>query len=186
MGRNWHRLSYVLAGTALAGLLLVAWLNRDRFRPINVGTPAPDFRAFDRQGRPVGLADYDARVLLVNIWATWCLPCREEMPSLQRLYEQMKDQGLEIVAVSVDARVGETDALGHSGSDIRAYADTLGLTFEIVHDPTGRIQETYRTTGVPESFVIGPDRVIYKKVIGPTQWDAPEHQALIRRLLAGS
>lgn len=185
MERNWQRLSYALAGAALGALFLVAWLNRDRFAPVNVGSRAPEFEAVDLEGNAVRLSDFRGRVVLLNIWATWCPPCKKEMPSMQRLYEQMGGDGFEIVAVSVDAQGGEKDVGGRRGGDVRAFADSLGLTFTILHDPRGRIQETYHTTGVPESFVIGRDGMIYKKVIGATEWDAPEHRALIARLLEG-
>lgn len=183
MGRTWQRVTHALAAAALAGVLLAAWLNRERFAAVGVGSGAPEFRAFDLEGTPKSLSDFDGRVVLLNIWATWCPPCKQEMPSLQRLYERMGGEEFEVVAVSVDARPGETDPFGRPGGDIRAFADSLGLTFTILHDPSGRIQDLYRTTGVPESFVIGRDGVIYKKVIGATEWDATEYQALVARLL---
>ena len=81
-------------------------------------------------------------------------------------------------------KLGETDQVGRPGGDLRAFADSLGLTFTLLHDPSGEIQNLYQTTGVPETLLVGRDAVIYKKVAGPTEWDAPEHQELIRRLLA--
>lgn len=185
MQRNWQRLSYALAGAALGALFLAAWLNRDRFAPVDVGSRAPPFEAVDREGRTVRLADFRGRVVLLNLWATWCPPCKKEMPSMQRLYEQMGGEGFEIVAVSVDAQLGRTDVGGRPGGDVWAFADSLGLSFTILHDPSGRIQETYQAMGVPASVVIGRDGIIYKKVIGATEWDAPEHRALIARLLEG-
>ncbi len=70
------------------------------------------------------------------------------------------------------------------GGNIEAFADSMGLTFPMLHNPSGDIQRLYRTRGVPESFLIGRDGVIYKKVVYETEWDAPGHQELIRRLLA--
>ena len=121
---------------------------------------------------------------MVNIWATWCSPCRYEMPSMERLHQRFKDDGLRILAVSVDAELGKTDQGGRPGGDLRAFADSLGLTFTLLHDPSGEIQNLYQTTGVPETLLVGRDGVIYKKVAGPTEWDASEHQELIGRLLA--
>lgn len=162
----------------LAALLAAGWSVRDRFLPMDVGTRAPDFRAVDLQGRPVSLADLRGQVVLVNIWATWCEPCRAEMPSMQRLHDELGPRGLKIVAVSVDK--APTGA-----AELRAFAKELGLTFTIWHDPSGRIQQTYRTTGVPESFLVGRDGVILKKVIGATEWDHPAQADLVRRLLGG-
>lgn len=104
---------------------------------------------------------------------------------MQRLYEALADDGLEILAVSVDAALGETDAFGRPGGDIQAFTEMLGLTFPVLENPSGDIQRLYQTTGVPESFLIDKDGVIVKKVAGPTEWDAPQNRELIRRLLAG-
>jgi len=134
-------------------------------------------------GTSENLSDYRGKVLLLNVWATWCPPCKEEMPSMQRLYEELDDPEFEILAVSIDAPRGEEDALGRPGGDLGAFAEEYGLTFPILHDPDGSIQRTYQTTGVPETFIIGRDGVIYKKVAGPTDWDAQVNQELIRRLL---
>ena len=103
---------------------------------------------------------------------------------MQRLYEALSDTDFEILAVSIDARAGQNDAFGRPGGDLQAFAEEMGLTFPILHDPEGRIERTYQTTGVPETFLIGRDGVIYKKVAGGTEWDAPLNQDLVRRLLA--
>ena len=104
---------------------------------------------------------------------------------MQRLREAIPDEDLAILAISVDAPFGERDLFGREGGDLEAFALERGLTFTILHDPTGKIQEIYQTTGVPESFVVGRDGVILKKVAGPTEWDAPAHVEFIRRLLGG-
>ena len=175
---------YFWAMTVVAAVVVVAWLGRKSYRPIITGAEAPDFVASDLSGGERKLSDYRGKVVLVNIWATWCAPCREEMPSMERLYEDLKDPDFEILAVSVDARAGENDEFGRPGGDLRAFAKEMGLTFPILHDPEGRIQRTYQTTGVPETFLIGRDGIIYKKVAGGTTWDAPVNQDLVRRLLA--
>jgi len=168
----------------VAGIVIAfAWLNRDRLRPVVPGRPAPNFSAVDLNGSPRTLDDYRDKVLLVNIWATWCAPCQEEMPSLQRLYEAVNEDDFEILAISVDAPFGQTDAFGRPGGDLETYANVMGLSFTILNDPSGKVQQTYQTTGVPESFVIDRDGVIYKKIAGPTDWDAPQNVELIRRLL---
>ena len=172
---------------ALVGILVLliglGWLVRDRFLPVEVGTTAPSFPARDLDGEPVALDDLRGEVVLLNIWATWCPPCLEEMPSMQRLHEEMSGEGLRVVAVSIDAEAGNVDAGGRPGGDIEAFARRMGLTFEIWHDPAGDIQRTYRTTGVPESFVIDRNGTIIKKVIGATEWDSQANIDLFRRLL---
>jgi len=174
--------AYALVGVAL--LIAVAWMNQDRIQPVTTGTVAPDFEVNDLLGGRVRLSDHRGEVVLVNIWATWCPPCVEEMPSMERLYQKIGGDGFEIMAISIDVEPGGFDLDGNPGGDIQAFADSLGLTFPILHDPSGAIQQLYRTTGVPESFLIGTDGILYKRVAGPTEWDAPEYRELIQRLLA--
>ena len=174
--------AYALVGVVL--LIVVAWLNQDRIQPVTAGTVAPEFEINDLGGGLARLSDHSGEVVLVNIWATWCLPCRIEMPSMERLYQEIGEDGFEIMAVSIDAALGQFDQAGRPGGDIEVFADSLGLTFPMLHDPSGGIERLYRTTGVPETFLIGRDGIIYKKVAGGTEWDAPQHKELIQRLLA--
>jgi len=183
---TYSRRPYAFALVGLGLIVLAAWMNRGRLRPVGAGTVAPQFEVIDLGGNPARLSDYEGEVVMINIWATWCAPCRFEMPSMERLHQRFKDDGLRILAISVDARLGEADQVGRPGGDLQAFADSLGLTFTILHDPSGEIQQLYQTTGVPETLLVGRDGVIYKKVAGPTEWDAPEHQELIRRLLVAT
>ncbi len=178
-------LPYGVTALAAALVVLLAWVNRDRLNPVVPGRPAPDFSVFDLGGTPRTLDDFRDKVLLVNIWATWCPPCREEMPSMQRLYQEIGTDDFEILAISIDAPFGEADIFGRIGGDLKSYADSLGLTFAILHDPSGKVQRTFQTTGVPESFVVDRDGIIFKKVAGATAWDAPQNVELIQRLLGG-
>lgn len=142
---------------------------------LEVGDRAPDFRAKNlRTGRPASLADYRGKVVLLNVWATWCVPCRIEMPAMERLHRRFAGTDFHLVAVSID-REGE--------DKVMAYVRELELTFDILHDQPGAIQQTYQMTGVPESFVIDRTGLIVKKVIGAVEWDAPVNETLIRRLL---
>jgi peroxiredoxin len=102
---------------------------------------------------------------------------------MQRLYESLEGEDFEILAVSVDAPFGQLDVAGRPGGDLRQFVEDLGLTFPILHDPANSISSLYQTTGVPESFIVGKDGVIYKKVAGPTEWDAEVNEELVRRLL---
>jgi len=175
----------IVGGVVLVG---VAWLGRENYRPVVTGSVAPPFSAISLEGDTVTLADYGDKVILLNIWATWCGPCRREMPSMQRLYESVGSdpnaEDFEIVAVSIDVPLGQRDRTGNLGGDFRAFAAEFGLTFPILHDPSGDIRQIYQATAVPESFLIGRDGLIYKKVAGETAWDAPDNQELVRRLLA--
>lgn len=185
MKRSFIRSPYLWTIVGAGVVVLVAWLGRESYQPVITGAEAPSFTATTLDGEVRTLEDYEGKVVLLNVWATWCLPCREEMPSMQRMYEELQGEDFEIVAVSVDARVGEQDPSGRPGGDLAAFADEYGLTFPILHDPDGDIQRIYQTTGVPETFLIGKDGIIYKKVAGGTHWDADVNMDLVRRLLEG-
>ncbi len=173
----------------VAALGLGAWaatrLLGDELFPVAVGSRAPEFRAAVVQATvppragadPAAraLADYRGRVVLVNIWATWCAPCREEIPSIQALYRDFAPRGFKVLAVSVDEGAG-------AAPKVRDFMRGFGTTFDVLHDPEGLIQKTYQTTGVPENFVIGADGVVRKKAYAQ-DWNGPENRALIARLL---
>jgi peroxiredoxin len=161
--------------TAVFGIALAIKL-RPQLNLIEVGSTAPDFKAVELpNGRPKTIEDYRGKVVLLNIWATWCPPCKVEMPSMERLHRKLaQNHEFELVAVSVD----EQDS-----GVVNTFVKEMGLTFTILHNQDGTIREIYQTTGVPESFVIDRDGVIVKKVIGAADWDAPVNENLIRRLL---
>jgi thiol-disulfide isomerase/thioredoxin len=140
------------------------------------GNRAPAYTAANlATGDSVALpAAYEGDVTLVNIWATWCLPCREEMPSMQELYAAYKGRGFRIAAVSIDD--GDPEM-------VRRFVREFGLTFDILHDRRTAIQQAYQTTGVPESFLLDREGTIVKRVIGAVNWNSPENRALIERLL---
>jgi cytochrome c biogenesis protein CcmG, thiol:disulfide interchange protein DsbE len=181
ISRQW----WIVTGVVIALVFLVAagWVVRDRFLPVEVGTRAPNFLATDLDGEPVALTNLVGEVVLLNIWATWCAPCREEMPSMQRLHDRFHDQGFRVVAVSIDSESRQRFAVGPTGGDVRAFVEEYGLSFDVWHDPAGEIQRIYRTTGVPESFLIDRHGAIVKKVIGATDWDSEANQDLVRMLL---
>jgi peroxiredoxin len=153
------------------------YLRKELF-PVELGTKAPNFTAYTLDSIPLEkhLADYRGRVLMINVWATWCLPCRVEMPSIEALNKDYAPKGLKILAVSIDDP--GTD------STIRAFARQYGLTFEILHDPQGKISQLYDVTGYPETFILGKDGVIRRKLMSATNWDSPDARALVDRLLA--
>lgn len=179
------RSPYFWAIFVVATTVTTAWVGRERYREraVLAGTRAPAFTVSLMGGGEASLSDYQDKVVLLNIWATWCEPCRAEMPSMQRLYESIGDEDFEILAVSIDAPMGGTDAAGRPGGDLKAFAKEYGLTFPILHNPSGDIQRSYQTTGVPESFLIDRDGLVIRKVAGPTEWDLPVNQELVRRLL---
>jgi cytochrome c biogenesis protein CcmG, thiol:disulfide interchange protein DsbE len=144
---------------------------------IGVGVKAPPFSAqtIDGTHQTKRLADYAGSVVILNVWATWCGPCKAEMPTLERLYQMYGPRGLKIVAVSIDETA--------SDDSIRTYARNLGLTFEILHDPQYRIEQAYQVVGYPESYVIDRDGMIRKVWLGADDWSSPGNIALVRQLL---
>lgn len=186
--KQWLIVIGIVAG--LGGALFVAatTLGSELF-PLKIGSRAPDFSAVPVAGAahgttrgsesdivPKGIDDYRGDVVLVNIWATWCAPCRIEMPSIQTLEETLGPKGLRIVAVSIDDPGME--------QRIAAFAEEFALTFEILHDAPGKIRQQYQTTGVPETFVIGRDGRIRRRLIGADDWASAENIAFLERLLA--
>lgn len=151
------RTQWAVIGGVVAFLGLGLWFGSvklaDELFPLAIGAEAPGFSAVPLPAggstAPVpasaakSIEDYKGNVVLLNIWATWCGPCRIEMPSMQRLHEQLADKGLRIVAVSVDDPGFE--------AKIKAFAEEYKLTFEILHDAPARIKQQYQTTGVPET-----------------------------------
>ncbi len=184
MSKKPSNLPYVLTAIVALAVIVSAWVWRDNFQSPGVGAPAPPFEAVKVDGERVTLETYRNQVVLLNVWATWCPPCRYEMPSMQRLYDIFEGQDFEIVAVSVDGRQrGSPGPMGQPAGDPWAFADSLSLTFPIVWDPEARIMRSYRTTGVPESYLIGRNGVIYRRVAGATEWDHPQYVEFIQRLL---
>jgi cytochrome c biogenesis protein CcmG, thiol:disulfide interchange protein DsbE len=164
----------IVAGIAYGA---TRYLRKELF-PVELGTKAPDFKALtlDSIPREKRLADYRGQVLMINVWATWCLPCRVEMPSIEALNKAYASKGLKIVAVSIDDP--GTD------STIRAFVKQYGLTFEVLHDAQGRISESYDITGYPETFIVGRDGIIRKKLMSASDWNSPDARALMDRLLS--
>ena len=129
----------------------------------------------DGKKTPKTLADYADKVVLLNVWATWCEPCRVEMPSIEKLHREFGPLGLSVIAVSVDDAGMERRIL--------EFVRELGLTFEILHDPSQDIKAKYQIAGYPETFIIARDGTIRKKVIGAADWSSEANRALIRQLL---
>jgi peroxiredoxin len=156
----------------LAVLVLLACRESDvAARPPEIGKPAPDYRAISLTGDSVSLADTRGRVVLLNVWATWCHPCREEIPILQTLHERYAARGLELVGVSVDAR-GEEDT-------IREFANDFDMTYPLWLDPDERVQSTFLAIGVPATFLIDRTGVLRWRHVGPVRAD---DSTLVREL----
>lgn len=143
---------------------------------VEVGSPAPDFVATDiHTGKPVSLrTEFKGHVTLVNIWATYCIPCQQEIPALDSLYDSYASRGLRIAAVSVDVA---------PVSVVQKFAADYKMTFDVLHDPSLRIQELYQTTGVPESFLLDRSGHIMRIAQMAAPWNSPENRRIVEELL---
>jgi peroxiredoxin len=122
------------------------------------GNPAPPWSGTFSDGSAFSLADFSGEVVVLNVWATWCIPCLRELPGLEALSRHFEGRGVNVIGVSVDRRSAETE--------VARFAEARGVTFRIALDPEQRVMSTFRTIGVPETFLIGPDGIIAHRWIG--------------------
>ena len=143
-------------------LLALASCDAARMGPPAVGRPAPAFEAVALEGgKPVSLQEMRGRPVLLNVWATWCHPCREEIPALQKLQDARP--GLAVVGVSLDDPGQE--------EEIRAFLRGFGARYAVWLDPEQTVSSTFATVGVPTTFLIGADGVLRWKHVGPVRAD---------------
>ncbi len=162
------------AGVAVATLFALL-LNADTPAPVGRGTPAPAFELPLVGGdSSLSVEQLRGKVVLLNFWATWCKPCEDEMPAMERLYRALAGSDFELVAISVD----EDEAV------VDAFAKRLGLSFPILMDSTKEVAIAYQTFRFPESLLVGRDGVVLERYVGPKDWDANAYLDRIRRLLA--
>ena len=148
------------------GVIVMLQLKDSSFRPggdplTGINQPAPDFSFPNLDGNKVSLTDYRGKLVLLNIWATWCAPCVAEMPSMQKLYQELKDEGFLILAVSLDESGVEA---------VKPFVEKHKLAFPVLLDTKGEIKSLYQITGIPESFIIDQSGTIVEKIVGPRDW----------------
>ena len=166
-----------LGGGVLVIALALVFLGEVAPEPLVRGSRAPDFEAPLLDGRtPVTLEQYRGKVVLINFWATWCKPCEEEMPAMERLYQALRADGFELLAVSVDKGAPE----------VASFRDRMALTFPILLDPDEAVSKgLYQSAGYPESLLIDRNGVVVERYVGPREWDDPAYVERIRDLLRG-
>jgi len=140
-------------------------------------TAAPGFTLQNVTATDVSLSDYQGKVVLLNFWATWCMPCRQEMPSMERLWKKYQDKGLVILAVSIDEG---------SPSRVRSFAKKLKLSFPVALDPDGKASDLYQVSGLPVSFLIDQEGRIAAKITGSEDWVSEKSIARIEGLLTAN
>lgn len=165
----------------LALLALLAWgiitlLKQDFPYGPQIGTVAPAFSLEDSQGQALNLESLRGKVVMLNFWATWCAPCRYEMPSLEALYQKYKDHDFVVVGVSIDEEGWKA---------VEAFLNIVPVTFPILLDKEMRVSELYETYRVPESYLIDPQGIIVAKFVGPQNYNQEVFFRQVERHLPG-
>lgn len=175
MGQTGYRIAIV---TLVLALMVAGWGGATEPQP-TVGHAAPDFTAADVRGRPVRLADFRGKTaVLLNFWATWCVPCRREMPTMEQAYRDYKSGGLEILAVSID--VGQPADVA---ANVALFMEELKLTFPALLDPEMEVARRYRVFGIPVTFLIDREGIIRAREQGFRDWTTPESRRKLEELL---
>ena len=149
---------------AIAGLLLILLslftaCSRDKaVEPAgpSIGSEAPDFSLIDLSGQKVSLKDLRGKRILINFWATWCYPCREEMDDLQAIHERYKDNGVVVLGINVREK----------GGVVKEFVDRFNITYPILLDEEGKVSDIYNVFGIPSSLFIDKDGVIKDIIMG--------------------
>ena len=175
-GRGRSKFAVVLiAGLILVVMFMVVWLQSAKYEPLTVGKPAPDFQLPDLNDKDIRLSDYRGKVVFLNFWATWCKPCREEMPSMEVLYKNFEKDGLVILAVSIDRVTTK--------KEIPPFVKSLNLTFPVLVDSWGQTDKRYKLMGVPETYIIDREGTLREKVIGPRDWTRLDNLQILTQLI---
>ena len=147
------------------------WVNS-----VAVGDVAPDFQLEDTKGNKVSLSELRGKVVMVNLWATWCPPCIEEMPSMERLHEVMAGEDFVMLAINTEQN-GRTV--------VPEFLQKTPYTFPILYDDKGVVQKLYGVYKFPESFIVGKDGKVVEKVVGPLDWSSPKTINYLKGLAKG-
>ncbi len=136
---------------------------------------APDFELSGLDGKKLRLQDYRGQLILLNFWATFCVPCRDEMPQLEALWQGFKDQGFTVIAIATDRG---------NAKEVKRFVHETALNFPVVLDPDGKVRNNYEIIGLPTTYLIGRDGRFHGRVIGARDWANEKAKTMIRELLA--
>ena len=174
--RKRSRAVVVLTAAAILALVFgIVWMQSSKYEPLTVGKVAPDFDLPNLEDNYVRLSDFRGKVVFLNFWATWCKPCREEMPSMEVLYRNFKQDGLVVLAVSIDRVTTK--------QEIPPFVKSLNLTFPVLIDSWGQTDKRYKLMGVPETYIIDQQGILREKVIGPRDWTRLDNLDMVSALL---
>ncbi len=170
-----RQLDRILLGAIAVMAVALVWVVSGTLeaRVVKAGDVAPDFRIVTDSGRTVTRSDFGGKLLVLNFWASWCPPCVEETPSLNAFQQQMKPDGVVVLAVSIDAN----EKLYHQ------FIDRYKVTFDTARDPESNISASYGTFQIPESYIIDKSGRVREKIISNMNWMDPEFLARVKSLL---
>ena len=142
-------------------------------RVVKAGDLAPDFKVVTESGQTITRSSFGGKILILNFWGSWCPPCIEETPSMNAFAQQMKGQGVEVLAVSIDA----------NATLYKRFIEKYKVGFDTARDPEGNISADYGTFQIPESYIIDQSGHVREKIISNTNWMDPEFVARVKALL---
>jgi peroxiredoxin len=163
----------VIIAFFIAAALVFYWGHRrSAAQGLQVGDSAPDFLLPGLEGKPVGLAQFRHRVVVLNFWATWCPPCVEETPSLEKFSTKLAPRGVEVIGVSVDEDPGA----------LKKFVAANHLSFPIARDPGGELAARFGTFKFPETYILDRNGKVAEKIIGAIDWQDPRIIAFVESL----
>lgn len=170
-----ERMEQVLRGAIAVLMIAFVWVVYDavRERLVVVGDSAPDFSVTTDSGRKISVSDFGGKLLVLNFWATWCPPCIEEIPSLNRLHETMASKGVVVLGISVD----------QNEDQYKQFLKNHSVTFQTHRDPEHSINLEYGTVMFPETYIIGRDGKVLRKIISSRNWMDPAMLSDLESLL---
>jgi len=160
----------------VAAILYTVGRKRDKYYLVTEGVATPQFTLPNLYGETITLTEQRGKVLLINLWATWCPACIEEMPSMERLYQDYKGNGtrFDMLAINIDS----TNTV-----QLKEFARKMNITFPILYDKSQQVPYMFKSIGIPESYIVDKKGMIRKKIIGGYDWDRPDTRQLIEELL---
>ncbi len=167
---NIFKVTLLITALFLGPLGTPVWAHQQAFENMGITKPrteksAPGFSLQDIKGNQVSLEDFRGKAILLNFWATWCQACKDELPSMQRLYETLSSEGVEVVAISIDR---------NNFDRIKEYAKEYKLTFPILWDPEQKVRKHYYIMGLPTTYLIGPEGKLRGFASGAREWDSTD------------
>jgi len=170
-----RQLDKILLGAIAVLAVALVWVVSGTLEAhvVKAGDTAPEFRIVTDSGRTITPSNFGGKLLVLNFWASWCPPCVEETPSLNAFQQQMKSQGVVVLAVSIDAN----EKLYHR------FIDRYKVAFDTTRDPESNISASYGTFQIPESYIIDQSGHVREKIISNMDWMDPEFLARVKSYL---